>query len=302
MKKALARIQAFTFSSQDHGRLFDKHISKHSRWRHSQDHGRLNGEHISEHSLFSWRRHSQVHGRLWCVLCVHVVLCVVCCFLCVHVVLCRCVCCVVVWCCVVLACCREHVVVLVVRVCGCWCVVVFGVRCGVCVVWCVCETTHGGVLDTSTGRGEGGRALSLSSFLSLLLSLLRSLPPFLFSSLLSSFLLFSSLLSSLLFPSRPQTLYKTRINQHGVQLRGVIWRELHSTSFSARHVVTHVTILPSSPLPLLHHHHHHHLSLPERGNFLLQEYFRRRIYLIWRIFINSEKSPPGKITVITVLY
>ena len=30
----------------------------------------------------------------------------------------------------------------------------------------------------------------------------------------------------------------------------MIWRELHSTSFSARHVVTHVTILPSSPPPL----------------------------------------------------
>ena len=45
--------------------------------------------------------------------------------------------------CVVLACCREHVVVLVVRVClwgVVWCacgvrVVVFGVR----VVWCACE-------------------------------------------------------------------------------------------------------------------------------------------------------------------
>ena len=57
---------------------------------------------------------------------------------------------VVVWCCVVLACCREHVVVLVVRVCVCgvWCgvrlvwsvcVVVFGVRCGVCVWFGVCE-------------------------------------------------------------------------------------------------------------------------------------------------------------------
>ena len=30
-KRHLARIQAFTFSSQDHGRLNDKHISKHSR-------------------------------------------------------------------------------------------------------------------------------------------------------------------------------------------------------------------------------------------------------------------------------
>ena len=182
-------------------------------------------------------------------------LCVVCCFLCVHVVLCRCVCCVVAWCCVVLACCREHVVVLVVRVvCGVvcvWCVcvcvcLVFGVVC----VWfgvCVCETTHGGVLDMSTDEGERERGcLSLPFcpcfFLDFVLFLL------LFSSLLSSFLLLSSLLSSFLFPSIQQTLYKTRINQHGVQLRDVIWRELHSTSFSARHVVTHVTILPSCPL------------------------------------------------------
>ena len=45
-------IQAFIFSSLDHGRLSEKHISKHSRWRHSQDHGRLTGEPISKHSLF----------------------------------------------------------------------------------------------------------------------------------------------------------------------------------------------------------------------------------------------------------
>ena len=44
-----------------------------------QDHGRLTGEHISKQSLFSWRRHSQGHGRLSGVrvVCVHVVLCVV---------------------------------------------------------------------------------------------------------------------------------------------------------------------------------------------------------------------------------
>ena len=44
-----AHIQAFTFSFQDHGRLSIVHVSK--------------------HSLFSWRRHSQDHGRLsgvWC--------------------------------------------------------------------------------------------------------------------------------------------------------------------------------------------------------------------------------------------
>ena len=128
---------------------------------------------------------------------------------------------------------------------GVVCVVVFGVLvwcvwllvCGC--VWfgvCVCETTHRGVLDMSTGRG-GGEGLSLS---------LPFCPCFFLYFVLFLLLLFSSLLSSFLFPSRQQTLKKTRINQHGVQLRGVIWRELHSTSFSARHVVTHVTILPSS--------------------------------------------------------
>ena len=148
------------------------------------------------------------------------------------------------------------------------------------------ETTHGGVLDMSTGGG-GGLSLSLSLpfcpcfFLHFVLFLLLFFSSLLssssFSSLLFSFLL---LFSSLFFshPSRQQTLYKTRINQHGVQLRGVIWRELHSTSLSARNVVTLVTILPSSPPPLLHH--HHHLSLPERGDFLLAGIFPARIFLI----------------------
>ena len=123
-----------------------------------------------------------------------------------------------VWCCVVVwvVCCVG---------CGVWCCVVVWVVCCVGVVFLCCFAFFS----------------QFSSF-SFLLSLLSSFP------LLSS--------SSPLFPSRQQTLYKTRINQHGVQLRGVIWRELHSTSFSARNVVTHVTILPSSPHPLLHQHHH----------------------------------------------
>ena len=190
-----------------------------------------------------------VCGVLFC-LCVYMWCCVLCgmCDVCVHVV---------VWCCVVLACCREHVVVLVVRVCVCgvWCGVrvVVGVWCGlVCVceclecgtAWCaekpprahvqhasVCsfktppcvaarrphvfnmrascrftrrrfETTHGGVLDMSTGEGgRGALSLSLSvlasfftsfssSFFSLLFSLL-SFFLFLFSSLFSLLSLFS---------------------------------------------------------------------------------------------------------------
>ena len=68
-------IQAFTFSSQDHGRLSEKHISKHSRWRHSQDHGRLNGVHISKHSLFSWRGHRCVFMCTSGVACVSLLTC-----------------------------------------------------------------------------------------------------------------------------------------------------------------------------------------------------------------------------------
>ena len=37
------------------------------------------------------------------------------------------------------------------------------------------------------------------------------------------------------------------------------------------------------------------------GNFLLQEYFRRRIYFWLQLKINSKKSPPGEITGVTVL-
>ena len=58
------------------------------------------------------------------------------CDVCVHVV---------VWCCVVLACCREHVVVLVVRVCvsvGCGVVCVWLLVCGC--VWC-CGVVRFGV-------------------------------------------------------------------------------------------------------------------------------------------------------------
>ena len=99
-----------------------------------------------------------------------------------------------------------------------WCVVV------VCVVvlwWCVCVVC-----------GEAWHTLSL------LLSLLPLLFPFLFLSCLSfslfffffscsfsfssscscSFLSSPSTHSSLLFPSRQQTLYKALINKHGVQL------------------------------------------------------------------------------------
>ena len=76
-------------SSQDHGRLPDKRISKHSLFhvgRHSEDHGRLPDKgiskhahekraltlkitvsgptvHMSKHSPVSRRRHSQDHGR-----------------------------------------------------------------------------------------------------------------------------------------------------------------------------------------------------------------------------------------------
>ena len=85
-----AHSQAFTFSSQDRGRLSDKHISKNSLFhvgKHSEDHGRLLDEDMSKHShekralplkitvgcptctspsihLSAGERHSQDHGRL----------------------------------------------------------------------------------------------------------------------------------------------------------------------------------------------------------------------------------------------
>ena len=96
-----AHFQAFTLKlPQDHGRLPDKRISKHSlfSWRrHSQDHGRLTGEHISEHSQklsrsrsVDWWAHIRAFTKtlkimvgcprccgVWCVAWVHegVVLC-----------------------------------------------------------------------------------------------------------------------------------------------------------------------------------------------------------------------------------
>ena len=130
---------------------------------------------------------------------------------------------------------------------------VFNMRASCCFTRRRFETTHGGVLDMSTG----GRGLSL---------------PF---SLLSSlfFLLFSLLFSSLLA--------NKHCIKHGSTRRQTSRCDLARASqhqpLSARNVVTHVTILPSSPSPLLHH---HHLSPPERGNFLLQEYFRRGIYFL----------------------
>ena len=52
------------------------------------------------------------------------------------------------------------------------------------------------------------------------------------------------------------------------------------------------SLLPSPP-PLLK---------KKRGNFLLQEYFRRGSYFTLQFYFNSQKSPPGDITIITVLY
>ena len=39
----------------------------------------------------------------------------------------------------------------------------------------------------------------------------------------------------------------------------------------------------------------------KRGDFLLQEYFRRGMYFLLQFQINSKKSPPGEITGVTVL-
>ena len=193
-------IQAFTFSSQDHGRLSDKHISKHSRWRHSQDHGRLTG--------------------VWCGVCG------VLCFVCVHVACVVCGLCVYMWCCVynVVLC-----VVLVVCVCVCCFVVVVRV-CGE--GWSLAHYLS--LLLSLLPLFFPFR------FPFLLLSYLYFSLLFLFFSLAPSLTLALALVLSLfllsLFSSRHQTLRKESINQHGGQHRGIwVWSgagQVHSSRFS----------------------------------------------------------------------
>ena len=71
----------------------------------------------------------------------------------------------------------------------------------------------------------------------------------------------------------------------------MIWRELHSTSFCARNVVTHVTILPPPPPPL---------PTRKRELFITGIFPTRNLFLL-QFKINSKKSPPGEITGVTVL-
>ena len=197
------------------------------------------------------------------------------------------------------------------------------VWCGVCGVlwWCVVVVC----VLLCCGGGVCGVWWSLAHSLSCSLSFLFSFP-FFFSLIflfLSSFFYFSlapsltlalalvlslSLLSSffpshssLLFPSRQQTMYKALINKYGVQLWGVwMWcgaRYVHSNcqriarNVPIRHLSSSLLLSPPSSLP----------PTPRKiGDSLLQEYFRRGNYFVLQFYINSEKSTPGEITVITV--
>ena len=175
--------------------------------------------------------------------------------------------------------------------CVCTCGVVCGVG-GVWVVllwWCVCVVC-----------GEAWHTLNL--FISLLPLLFPFRFPFLFSLIfifLSSFSFSFSLAPSLtralalvlslfllsVFSSRHQKHYgKNRSTNTAVNI------EAFECDLAQGKCTAVPSVLPSLP-PLL-----------KRGNFLLQEYFRRGTYFTVQFKINSEKSPPGEITVITVLY
>ena len=95
---------------------------------------------------------------------------------------------------------------------------------------------------------------------------------------LSFFLLSFLLLSSLHFsPRRPTSRHLN-----------VIWR----TASAQQSVLSQLLPPPFSPSP----------PQKKRGNFLLQEYFRRVNYLEVQFYLNSGKSPSGEITDITVFF
>ena len=186
-------------------------------------------------------------------------------------------------------------------VCGVCCVVFFACACGACgvcgvclvCVWCVwCVVCVCGVC--CVGACVCGvwwslaRSLSCSLFLSpLYLSFAFSFPFFFSIIFIFLFPLLLLLLFLFLFLFIFLFLFLFLTTKHCVKnrstnkFRGVrMWpgtRQLHSISVS------------------LH-------RTKRRGTFLLQEYFRRGNYFTLQFYINSEKSPPGEITVIAVLY
>ena len=175
------------------------------------------------------------------------------------------------------------VVWCVVGVCGVlwWCVVV--VCCGGACVWCVVKLGTLSLLFSLLPLLFPFLFLSYLSFSlapSLVLALVLSL------SLLSSFL--PSRHSSLLFPSRQQTLYKALINNHTASNFEAFECDVAHGTFIATANVTHVTILPpSSLLPPSH-------IQKKRGNFLLQEYFRRGIYFFITVLNKFQKIAAGE--------
>ena len=179
-----AHIQAFTFSSQDHGRMFQVHISKHSLFRLKITVGcRL----CTCPSIHFSLDEDTLKITVGCLVC-GVVCGVVCCGG-------------VLWWCVG---------------CVCTCDVV----CGVGYLSLSCSLSF--LFSFPFAVPFFFSLLSLFfSLLFLFLFLLLLLLPLLLLLLFLLFLLssfFPSTHSSLLFPSRQQTLYKALINKHGVQL------------------------------------------------------------------------------------
>ena len=191
-----------------------------------------------------------------------------------------------------------------------------GVLCVVCCVWCVVVVCCGGVLWWCVVK-LGTLSLSLSCSLSFLFSfhfffsliflflfsfsvslapsLILALALVLSLSLLSSF--FPSTHSSLLFPSRQQnTVQSTDQQTRRPALRrlNVMWRTVRSQQLPTN--CTECSHLSSSLLPPSH------TQKKERELFITGIHPAREFIFYDSFKINSEKSTPGEITVITVLY
>ena len=189
-----------------------------------------------------------------------------------------------VWCvlCSVLCWCWFLVVVVLCVVCCVVCCVGVGVWWWCCVGvmwWCGCGVVWGGVHVCVFCVVFSLISLDSLLFLSYSLSLFPSLlfPSSLFFPLFSFlFLVFSSLPFT-----PPNTVERTDFEAFECDLAHGRCTAVGSLPFSS-----------SLPPP----------QKKKVGNFLLQEYFRRGIYFLLQFKINSEKSPPGEIADITVLY
>ena len=167
------------------------------------------------------------------------------------------------------------------RCCGVWCVVLVlvfgrgGVVCWVlCVVWVVCVFV-----------------LFCSFFLSILFFLFLALSLSFFSLFLSSLFFPSSLFSLLSSLLATKHCGKNRSTNTAANFEAFECDLAHGRCKAVGSLPPSLPSPPYSPSPP---------HKKRRGNFQLQEYFRRGIYFYYSFIVNSKKSPRCEITGVTV--